>query len=1019
MKKFTSLKSRLLTGAATAAACFALGAGVNAAAAEDEEADEVEEVVITGTRLTKSNISSPVPIIGFGAEEISTRGVARIEDITNVLPNVFAAQTAEVANGASGTATINLRALGAVRTLVLMDGKRLPFGGGGIAAANADFIPAALVDGVDVTTGGGSVQYGSDAVAGVVNFRLKKDFEGFEVNAQYGINQAGNNNSFMESVLAAAQIDDAGSEWGGDDYLVSAVFGANTSDDRGNVTVFASYQQQHELLGADRDTGSCTLGTSSSQFSFEGIGCIGSSNFRRFFSPDFSESVFLQEDGTLIPFAGGPQQTYNFGARNHYQRPVERWNVNASGRYQLTDDVEAYIDAGFMNNNTAAQIAESASFFRPFSTNCDNPLLASGNPNNDPDGTTFFDLLGCQAILDAAVADPTLSTDVDFPNSHRNVEGAPRISIFDNTTWRVVSGFRGDINENVSFDVFGQYAAVRSSDTSINDLNRARVQQALFVVDDGNGGIQCRDTSNGCQPWNIFQRGPNGESLVNRAATGFIQGTGLQTGETEQIVLGASVEADLTDYGFKLPTAENGVAGIFGVEYREDSLRAIPDDVTANAGFTGTGGATLGVEGSLSVTEFFAEVEVPLVQGAPFVDELGLSGGVRYSDYSTSGGVDVANNSQPFTSDFDATSWFVGLSWTPTSDIRFRANFSRAIRAPNVFDLFLGQNTGLADLASGSNGLFDPCSSDDDTAPAASFEQCARTGATLAQYTDGIPDNPAGQFNTITSGEPGLRAEVADTLTLGVVITPSFIEGLTVSVDYFDIEIEDAIDEIPAQVSLDECIANGADAFCSLITRDSAGSLWISNDAPGGGFAGIAVPLDNIATLATRGIDIEVSYDFDIENWGDFSFTYNGTIVDRLTTTPFEGLATIECAGFYASQCGLPTPEYRHRALMTWNTPWDVSTTLTWRHNSEVELFGGAENAGSDLDRFLEARSYIDLAFTYPVNEHLTLRGGINNLLAADPPVSTNVGTGTGNNNTYPGFYDVSRFFFLGATVSF
>jgi outer membrane receptor protein involved in Fe transport len=1007
LKKISFNQKAALLGS-TALLAVSFGA-TSASAQNDDEAMDLEEVVVTGSRLTKSNLSSPVPLIQIGAQEIDNRGISRLEDVLNILPSIFVAQTTEVSNGATGTATLDLRGLGTNRTLVLMDGKRLPFGSASSSAANVDFIPAQLVERVDVVTGGASATYGSDAVSGVVNFVMKRDFEGFEMDAQIGVNQNGNKNEFMEQVLSAGNLEDADGDWGGEDYFVTGLFGANLNDGRGNVTAFFSYSQQDELLGADRDTGACTLGTSSSEFSYEGIGCVGSSNFRRFFLP--GGDVFQQEDGTLTPFQGGPAETYNFGERNHYQRPVERWNINASAYYEIADGIEAYTDLGFTSNRTSAQIAESASFFRAFETNCENPLLQNGlGPNGDGVGT-YFDLLDCGTNL--ADGDDT-NNDVTFTNSHRNVEGDPRISETDITTWRVIAGFRGDITDNFAFDVFAQYAATRLTDKSINDLNYQRVQQALFVIEDEDGNIVCRDSSGGCVPWNIYGRSASGESLVNDEQTSFIQGTGIVTGNTRQLVLGGTIEGDLSDYGFKLPTAENGVSALVGYEYREDSLDRVPDDVSripGGAGLTGTGGATLPVAGQIKVLEFFGEMELPIVQDAKFAKELGLSAGFRYSDYTTAG--DDPQTRVATSNSFSTESWFIGASWTPIDDIRFRANFSRAIRAPNVFDLFVGANTGLFDLASGANGLFDPCSSAPGVDPAATAAQCANTGVTAAQYGN-IVDNPAGQFNQITGGNANLVAETSDAITLGVVITPSAIPNLSVSVDYFDIKIDDAISTVPAQTTLNRCLETGDATFCDLIQRDTFGTLWLSTVAPGGAIAGVSEQNANVAQLSTSGIDLNVRYGFETNDFGSFDFDYQSTFLSKLDTVPFEGADPIECAGFYAGSCGAPNPKYRHRFLASW-TMNDFAAALTWRYNGATDLDG---IAGSELDEQIEARSYFDLAGTYTVNENLTLRAGINNLLGQDPPLSTNVGTGTGNNNTYPGMYDVSRYIFFGVKVS-
>ncbi|MEM6301925.1 MAG: TonB-dependent receptor [Pseudomonadota bacterium] len=1009
-------------------------ATLNAAPSFAQDQETVEEVIVTGSRLTKSNISSSVPLLQISSEEIANRGVTRIEEVVNLLPNVFVDQTSQVANGSGGTSSLDLRGLDAERTLVLMDGRRLPFGSPFDSPVNVDIIPAQLIERVDVITSGASAVYGSDAVAGVVNFITKRDYEGFELNFQGGTRQNPNDNGFIADVLERSGIEDSGGQTGGEDWLVSATMGMNSSDGRGNITMFGSYQRQRELLGADRDTGSCTLGGTDT------ISCVGSSNFRRFNTQNGNGVLFQEEDGTLIPFSGGAAQTYNFGARNHYQRPVERWNLNASGHYEIVDGIEAYMDLAYMNNNTTAQIAESATFNRSFQTNCDNPLLTAGRGPNGTGDFTFGDFIGigsftqgtfvsCNELL--ADDDPTNDgTDVAFINSHRNVEGGPRISTFENSTYKIVTGIRGDFAEDYTFDLFAQYSRTNGRRISQRDLNFERVQQALFVVEDENGNIVCRDSSGGCVPWNTFDRTASGETLITDEAVNFIQGVGIVTGETEQLVIGGTIETDFTSKGVALPFAEDGLTGLIGFEYREDSLSRLSDDVSqipAGRGLTGTGGATLPIAGDIDVFELFAEVELPLIQDAPFAKELGVQAGYRWSDYTTAG---LDPNSQQDTSNsFTAETWFLGASWTPIDDVRLRANVSRAIRAPNVFDLFVGANTGLTDLSTGENGLFDPCASGPDgdgnfPGPQASAEACARTGVTAAQFGN-VEDNPAGQFNTITGGNAQLEPETSDTVTFGIVYTPSFIEGLSLTVDYFDIEVSDAIDTIPAQASLNGCIAGGpgSDTFCSLIQRDTFGTLWLSNDAPGGGVAGISEQNENIALIETRGIDLSVTYLLDIGKLGIVTVDYAGTYLDTLDETPFDGADPIECVGFYAGSCELPTPEYSHRMLVSWETTIDLVLNATWRHVGETELFGLDRQAASQRDEqmndFLEERNYLDLSANYNLTDSINLRAGVNNVFAKDPPLSTNVGTGTGNNNTYPGLFDVSRYWFAGVNVSF
>jgi outer membrane receptor protein involved in Fe transport len=979
--------------------------------AQDDEAN-IEEIVVTGSRLTKSNVTSSVPLVQIGAEEINSRGVARVEDVVNILPNVFVSQTAEVANGANGTSTLNLRGLGSTRTLVLIDGKRLPFGSPFSSSANVDMVPARMVERVDIVTSGASAVYGSDAVAGVVNFITKKDFEGFEFDYQYSANYNENSNGYMQNLLADAEFFDPGATTAGEASLMSVLMGVNSDDGRGNITLFGTYEDMESMIGKDRDTGACTLFGSSNPF------CGGSANFRRFngtVGNGVAGTVFQELDGTIVPIDYSRSDVfYNYGAVNHYQRPVERWNLGASGHYELTESVEAYFDTTYMNNKTAAQIAESASFNRPFQTNCDNPLLTGGA---GPSGTGIMlgsitgtfdangDFISCLDWMAAG----NESIDVQFINSHRNVEGGPRVSTYENSTWRAIFGLRGDITDDFSFDIFGQYAATEGTRISQNDLNFNRVQQALFVTGTFDNPV-CRDTSGGCVPWNIFTRNADGTTAVTDEASAFVMGVGIVTGDTEQTVFGGTVEGDLTNFGIKSPMADTGLTGLVGFEYREDFLGRLSDDISKQSGgrgLTGTGGATLPIAGEIEVEEVFMELSMPLITGQPMIQELGLNAGYRYSDYTTNG--NGTSNT------FDADTYFAGLSWAPNDDIRFRLNQSVAIRAPNVFNLFVGINTGLVELAPvGDIGDGDQCAGPN---PVATQAQCANTGLSAAQYGS-VDPSAAGQFNLITGGNPNLVAERGETTTFGVVITPSMIEDLSIAIDYFDIEVTNAIGTVPAQTSYDRCLTTGDPAFCANITRDTAGTLHLLNDAPGGGLAGISTQNVNVATDATEGIDVNITYSYDMNDMGSLNFDYAATFLDTNYTIAIPGDDKVECTDAYAGPCGLPAPEYNHRFLATWVSPYDVTVSATWRHIGETTLYGLTDPQGYLEDK-MEERNYLDLAATYDYSENVQVRVGANNILGDDAPVTTAAGTGTGNNNTYPGLFDVSTYLFAGVTVRF
>ncbi|MEM1195865.1 MAG: TonB-dependent receptor [Pseudomonadota bacterium] len=1003
MKKSTKL--RLSAGS------FAVGLALAATPSfaqdtETEEAAEDNAIVVTGTRLNVNpNLESASPILSVSQDQILSQGTTRIEDLVNQLPQVFAGQAGEVSNGASGTATLNLRGIGAVRTLVLIDGRRLPYGSSSISAANLDLIPTQLIERVDVLTGGASAVYGSDAVGGVANFVLKRDFEGVMLDVQGNFQQTGNGDDFFNAVTAAAQQPVPDPTIDGEEYVITAMIGTNTADGRGNVTVYASYENRAQVTQDNRSFSACTIGQSTNpDTSFGGAGCVGSSNFRRFadfFEGDgVNDDVFQQADGTIVPFVGGPAQTFNFGALNFFQRPSERYTLYGRAHYDITDNVEAFLDVSYTDVISDAQIAQTASFGAIYDINCDNPLI-QGTPGID----LATEVFGCSAddIANGVIKNNLFA-------SHRNVEGGPRNSRLENSAFRIIGGLRGDFADGVwAYEVFGQYSETSDSSLSTNDFIIDNLQQAFLAVDDGNGNVVCSDPSGGCVPYNIFQRGPGGESLVSQESLDFIQGVGLVIGETTQRVFGGNIQGDLGEYGFVSPWAEDGIGLLIGVENRRDTLESIPDEISQvpGGGFTGVGGATLPVEGEVEVNEIFAEIQVPLVQGKPFFEELTLSGQYRYSDYDAEG-----NNT---TNSFSTDAYGVSLTWTPVEDITLRGQYQRSVRAPNVIELYTGQNTGLPNLngATNANGdqIFDPCAT---TAPTATAAQCANTGVTAAQFGN-IPDVIAGQTQSLTGGNPDLDPEVSDTYTYGAVFTPSFAPGLTVSIDYFDISVEEFIQGgIAAQTTLDQCLATGDATFCDLITRASNGSLIAG--IPGVGFQQTNL---NIAELETSGIDLQINYATDLGSAGGLRFDFAGTWLEKFDFASFTGDTPIECSGFLDNGCVTPVnPEFRFRTLLTWETPIDgFEATTTWRY------FSGTDNdpveANPEIDDDLPAVNYIDFSAFYEVTDSIRLRAGVLNVFNEQPPVSTSAGPPLGNGNTFPTLYDTARTFFGGVNFRF
>ena len=980
-----------------AALAFAAPAMAQTAPAPQDEA-QLDEVVVTGSRIPQTNLVTTSPVTQVTGEDIDIAGVTRVEDLVSQLPQAFAAQNSTVSNGASGTATVSLRNLGSSRTLVLIDGRRMGYGSPNDDAADLNQIPEQLVERVEVLTGGASAVYGSDAVAGVVNFIMKKDFEGLQIDAQYGFYQHHNDYDGpgnLRSVIAGRAAsnpsqfrlpDDDVAD--GESRSINVMMGVSSPDGKGNITAYAGYRNNNPVLGGDRDYSSCSLGgqnAAGTEFT-----CGGSSTAfpGRFISLTNGANLTVggaagAGNGTFTPFSAATGQ-YNFGPLNYYQRPDERYTLGAFGHYEVNDKVEAFAQLMFSDYESVAQIAPSGAFLGPIiPLQCSNPLLSAQQRT----------AVGCVGPV----------TSVNMLIGRRNVEGGGRQDSLNYTSYRGVAGIRGEIAEGWNYDVAAQFSRVRLARTYLNDFSSTRIGRALDVVSVG-GTPTCRSVVDGtdpsCVPYNIFS--PGG---VTQAALDYLQIPLIQTGETTQQVITAAVTGDT---GWSMPTASRNVQVAFGAEYRRDSLGSVTDTSFATGDGAGQGGPTIGFTGDTDVAEVFGEIQIPLADDQPWAYSASIDAAYRRSEYET----------------FGADTYKVGVDYAPVEDIRLRASYSRAVRAPNVIELFTAQGFNLFDLD------FDPCSAPGRAAAGAGPVPASCVGANPWQVTTGerdggLLDSPAGQYNFLQGGNPNLEPESADTYTVGVVLTPSFLPRFNLSIDYYKIKVDNLIGSIGAQNTLDACYTAGNALACSLIVRDGpTGALWLNT--------GNVIDTNvNIGGVSTSGVDVNANYAVDLEDWampayGSLQFSFVGTWLESLETDTGLGFANsvYDCKGFYANQCGVPNPEWRHRARVTWVSPWDMNLSATWRHYGEAEIGvlgadGSLNNSAPRIDKVLDSQNYLDLAATWQVMETVSLRAGVNNVLDSDPPLSPSVGT-TGNNNTYPQLYDaLGRYVFFGITANF
>lgn len=1016
MTERTSLRAALMCSA------FALGAFVSMPAAAQETPaganatmDEGEAIVVTGSRIRSLNLESVSPVTTVSSEEFASRGTVRTEDLVNQLPQVFAAQGANNSNEATGTAQVDLRGLTPSRTLVLVNGRRLPYGSPKNIPSDVNQVPTPLIQSVEVLTGGASAVYGSDAIAGVVNFKLMDNFEGLRLSGSVSGFQHNNDSDSLRDLLdtnnalvPGAYPKPKKSVTNGFATEVSAVLGSNMADGRGNVTAYATYRKVNPILQKDFDYSACALGTTGAngdKYSCSGSPTNAPANLTNGGRIPGLPTSFRVANGQFVPGT----QTYNFAPFNYYQRPDERYSLGAMAHYEVNENFVPYVELSFMEDRSVAQIAPGTNSAGITinsdgisGVNCDNPFMSA----QQADYLCTSRGISTKSIYDAQgnyVGPEAIAQGVRV--SRRNVEGGPRQDDIQHQTYRIVGGARGEIAGPFKYDVYGIYSKVSLRSRFFGDANRVRTSKAFNAVRNSKGEIVCAvnadasQTNNDakCAPLDYF--GPQ----ASQAAVDYVLEFKGITGDTSLINIVGVVDGNLGDYGITSPWADSGVGIAFGYEYRKNTVDYRPDEI-----YQASASPELPITGTTIARELFGEMIVPLIDKKPFFHALSFEGAYRKSDYNTG---------------FKTDTYKLGLNWAPVRDLRFRGSYQRAVRAPNVIELYSSQTLFEVNLTQNANGSYDPCSG---ASPIATFAACARTGVTAAQYGN-IIDNPAGQFNSMIGGNRALQPETAKTMSLGAVFEPSFVPGLTVSVDYFDMKVEDLVGSVNPNLALSNCLNTGDPYFCGLIQRGGTGSLW---QGESGFFRRFNV---NTGSLQTKGVDVVVDYRMDLDNigigGGRLGFNLVGTYLDSYKTVPLPNSPkadVYECKGLYAGLCGRPRPEWRHKFMTTWIPSDDFNLALTWRYTSAVKIAQTSSQpalAGSYaiLNKELGARSYFDLAASYNVRKDFTLRLGVNNILDRSPPLTTTAAIEDGGNgNTYPQFYDsAGRYLFLSATVGF
>ena len=942
-----STKTKLLLSAVTAASIAATAAPAYAQDSDDDV------IVVTGSRIAKQDFVSTSPVVTVGAAQFDITGTVNTESLINTLPQVVPGLDRTSNNPGGGIATIDLRGLGTNRTLVLVDGNRIvPTTGGGTVDINN--IPTALIENVEVVTGGASAVYGSDAVAGVVNFILKDDFEGVEATTSYEITERGDAGIFSANVTV----------------------GGNFADGRGNAVFSAGYTDRDDLFQDDRDFSTFAQFDDGDGNLFDG-GSSGVPEGRVGGIFDGGAGIF-EQNGDIRPFvsSGDNNDFFNFAPDNYLQLPQERFNFNGMAHYDVNDRLRVKASGLFSNNTVPQQLAPTP-IFEPRGTTAQ--ISLDGNPFLTPEAQQIIsDGAGSGVDTDGDGIDDEF-TQGAFGIRRRLVEVGPRIAENEFTTFQIALGAEFKMSETWDFDINFSEGRTKGTEQQSGNISVPRFLQSLLLADadgdgnvdvDANGNPSCADPSaNGglsaCTPTNIF-----GLGNISQEAADFIQTLVVIDSEYTQTNISANFVGDTTGL-VELPGGPIGLA--IGGEYRDETFAFNPSQDVAASTIAGFNGAPP-VSGAFDVYGIYGEAYLPILKDVPFAETLALELAGRVEDYSTAGRVE---------------SYKIAGEWAPITDLRFRGSFNTANRAPSIAELFAPQGENFP-------GASDPCSSNFDGS-AAIRAICEATGVPSANVGSANIDLPSGQVRELSGGNPDLFEESAETLTLGFVAQPSFVPGLTFSVDYFDITIDDIILDFGGGANnvITTCFNDtelggvGSD-FCNAITRGQDGLI-----------TGIAVTSQNVASLDLTGFDINADYSTEIGDLGLFGINYVGTITDTNTVVPFAGGTPITCAGEFGADCGEPQAEYKHRAAFSW-ADGPLKAQVLWRYigGTDDDEGLGFTVAVPELD----SANYFDASGSWDINDNFTVTAGVDNIFDRDPQI---LGDNQEQANTYPATYDV------------
>jgi iron complex outermembrane recepter protein len=947
---------------------------------------DIQEIIVTGSRIKRSSFDSPVPLAVIDGEALAQSGFTVLGDALNNLPQGLVNSNLQNTSGTlfnAGQSRVDLRGLGSARTLVLVDGRRHLTGDFRTSAVDLNIIPSTMIERIDAISGGASAVYGSEAISGVVNIILKHHMEGFEMDVQGGMTG-----------------DSDGEEW-----KTSLGYGTGFADGRGSFLIGAEWAHVDPIYQIDRDwaypgvrrdntvapqtivpaSRSNTMPTATFQLVNSNNAALArSSSISRDYSAVNANTTECRT-ATVRPLCQDPWLFYT-AEYNALQGELDRRVARAYLDFDITDHLTAFSDVSY------AKVDGRAIFQPAFSSAAGGGLLpvvlrgdnAYLNGSSALAGQLRSQWTGAGLAL-------TRTATANVGKFWEELGG--RDSLISRDSYRAIVGLNGDFklfSRDWSWDTYGQYSELEGAATAYNVPNIQRVQQATDAVV-LNGAIVCNDAAAraaGCQPWDLI----NGPS---QGAIDWVNASARSDGEASQTVAGLNLSTTV----FDLPAGPLAVA--FGGEYRKEKSDQIQDPLSASGAlFYNAIGRT---RGEFDTTEAYAEIVVPILSGLPFAEKLTFEAAGRVGDYSTVGSVDQ---------------WRLQATWSPVADIMFRGSTSAAVRAPNITELFAPQGRNFTTAAN------DPCDRAQVAAIAGNASQLATRVANCSAKIPGY--NPATFVSNIGAGRPSLALlqggnpelfeETADTQSVGAVFRPRWVPNLTFSADYWQIKVDDAINTIPINTLLTNLCYDtpgdpNANRFCDLILRDSTGA---ATGGLVGGITEVILTNQNVQAIETSGVDAALQHTQDFGGAGVWQIRLDGTKVIRWDLQGIPGGPTTHYAGTLTGVNGA-VPEYKVNGTLGW-TFHDL--TLQWQSRFQDSYAVSEVDPPSSRDPFYTGNYWEhDLRATYRWNEALSLRAGLINITDEHPPLIPEVGGATGaQSSTYD---NRGRWFYIGANYSF